>query len=203
MASKKISELSAATSVGDSDLFVIVSSGVNYKATKAKVVEGLPALASVNTFTKGQVIQTGGASTVGLTIKGAVSQSASLLSLKNSSDVVKFAISGDGSVTTAGNIALLNTFNTFRSINVFSSPATTDIPITSEGVAGQLAALIVARDSDLNNLFMIHPNGGLCLDGSILTGSDTILLSAAEPIQIPLYDQSNTILGYIRVSPAD
>lgn len=61
-----------------------------------------------NTFTTGtQTVQTGAAATVGLVVKGAASQTASLIEARDSSDAVVFGVSADGrTITTPTRIAI-------------------------------------------------------------------------------------------------
>ena len=68
MADTKISGLSSASAVADTDIIPIVSGGVNYKATRASL------------FTGTATLLTNGASNKGLIVKGALGQSAKVAS---------------------------------------------------------------------------------------------------------------------------
>jgi hypothetical protein len=149
-----------------------VTVGINQSAlslTASQISDGSTTwarLAASNTFTVGQLIQTGAAATVGLRVRGAASQTANLQEWQNDSGTILTRITSAGNlqapIVGVGGTALDTLGGTLRVMNAGAAA----IGITVRGAASQSANLQEWQDSSGNVYAIVSPFGQLSIGQS-------------------------------------
>lgn len=124
----------------------------------------IPYLTTANTFTGGvQQITTASAATIGLIVKGSASQSADLLSIRNSSNTVIATVDANGVISSKLGIQSGSASFAGVSYNGISNPtgATTLPTLIVKGITSQTANLTEWQDSSANILTNIAPSGNI------------------------------------------
>ena len=122
------------------------------------------------------------ASTVGLVVQGAASQTADLAQFKNSAGTGLLRVRSDGNIQAENELSIYAagittphvvfgeqfgiSVTTFNSLTLFTSPGATVVPLIVKGAASQFADLLQVLDSSNTELFTVNSSGNVTIGSS-------------------------------------
>ncbi len=169
-----------ASSTTGNNIIAAIANSTTGTIPDARLGTNVAFKASANQFATGQLVQTSGASNVGLSIKGVAGQSSPLLEFRDSGNAVIASVTGAGIFS--GNGSLLTNLNA-ASLSTGTVPLTQLSGITS----GQLSSTAGITNAQLaNSTIALTPGTGITVSGSPISlggaaGSIALANTAVTP----------------------